>query len=318
MTRARYRWASVVIESAVPLPELRRCDSAPPDLHFDSCPERQPPAATTWVHRWLLPNRVRWLSIATVGAERLLRFERLADFVISADGRAIRCGARRTTTPETVRHLLLDQVLPAIVPGERRFSVHASAVAIAGAAVAFLGRAGRGKSTLAAAFGLAGAPIVTDDCLIVELARDGAIVVPTYPSLRLSPATLERLGASCRRLRRVAQYTSKLRLGTDDGAGLRFRHQPISLSRLYLLERDRRARRPRIVPLSRRESYIELMKYRFRLDPRDQAALRHECDQLASIARLLPLARLLVPSGFAALPLVRDAVLADIRGAEQG
>jgi hypothetical protein len=314
MTPARYRWSSLVIESAVPLPELHRCDSAQADLHFDSRIGRESPARVAWAHRWLLPNRARWLSIASVGEERLLRFERLADFVISADGRTIRCDARRTTTPETVRHLLLDQVLPAMLAGERRFGVHASAVAVDGAAVAFLGRTGRGKSTLAAAFGLRGAPIVTDDCLVFELSPEGVVAVPTYPSLRLAPAALERLGTSRRRLHRVAQYTAKLRLGADNAVGLRFRQRPISVSRLYLLERDPRARRPRIRPLSRRESYMELMKYRFRLDPRDRTALRRECDQLARLAFALPMARLYIPSGFAALPRVRDAVLADIRG----
>ncbi len=312
MNIARYRWSSLVIQSGTPLPELQPCDSAVIDLRFECRTTGQPHRAGPWSHRWVLPNGARWLSIARIDDERLLRFERLADFMVSADCHTIRCEAARTTRSETIRHLLLDQVLPAITSGEQRFGVHASAVAIEGAAVGFLGRAGRGKSTLAAAFGLRGAAIVTDDCLILDLSGTGVVAVPTYPSLRLWRKTIDRLGAPVQPAR-PTHHTSKIRLGSDNVAGVRFRRRPLPLGRLYLLERGRGSSSPRIVPLSRRQSYIELMKFRFRLDPRDPIALRRECEQLAHIAHAVPLARLQIPSDFAALPDVRGAVLADIR-----
>jgi hypothetical protein len=317
MSLARYRWSSIVIQSRTPLPELGRCDSAPASLRFECRATGQPRRTGPWSHRWVLPGRARWLSIARSDEGHVLRFERLADFMVSADGRAIRCEAARTTSPETIRHLLLDQVLPAIASGEGRFGVHASAVAIEGAAVAFLGRAGRGKSTLAAVFGLRGAPVVTDDCLILDLSRTGVVAVPTYPSLRLARETIDRLGARVRRPAEVAQYSSKLRLGTDNVAGVRFRRRPLPLGRLYLLERGRGSASPRIEPLTRRQSYIELMKFRFRLDPRDPIALGRECDQLVRIAHAVPLARLQMPSDFAALPDVLGAILADIRASRR-
>jgi hypothetical protein len=313
MTRARYRWSSLVIESATPLPELPRCDSTPATLRFTCATSPRLPRIRGWSHRWCLPNRERWLSIARTSAGYVLRFEGFADFVVSPDARTIHCDAIPATTTATVRHLLLDQVLPAVASGEHRFGVHASAVAIDGAAVGFIGRTGRGKSTLAAAFGLYGSPVVTDDCLLLALSPSGVVALPTYPSLRLSQETVSRLGASLHRPTRVAQYSSKLRIGRDGIAGVRFRRRPLPLARLYLLERRRGSAAPRIVPLSRRQSYMELMKFRFRLDPRDPDALRRECDQLVRTAHAVPLARLQVPFDLEALPDVRRAVLADVR-----
>jgi len=55
----------------------------------------------------------------------------------------------------------------------------------------------------------------------------------------------------------------------------------------------------------------------FGRDPRDPIALRRECEQLAHIAHAVPLARLQIPSDFAALPDVRGAVLADIRSSSR-
>jgi hypothetical protein len=309
----RYRWSSLVVESRIELPELPRARSARVDVRFDSrvVVARRP--AARWSHRWRLPDGTSWLSIGWIGGERLLRFGRLADFIVSSDGRSVRCEASAGTAPDTIRHLLLDQVLPAVAGGERRFAIHASAVAIDGAAVAFLGRAGRGKSTLAAAFGLRGAPIVTDDCLMITWSAARVVAIPTYPSIRLWPAAVARLGARVSSTERVAQYSPKLRVGRDNAAGLRFHERPLPVARLYLLEQLRRTGSPRIVALSRRDSYIELMKFRFRLDPRDRASLHRECDQLVRVAAAVPVARLHMPRGFDALADVRKAVYADMR-----
>jgi hypothetical protein len=301
----------LVVDSAVPLPELRRAASSRADFRFDMSVVAARRSRIAWSHRWLQPDGASWLSIGSIDGDRLLRFARLADFIVSSDRRSIRCEAAPDATPETIRHLLLDQVLPALAGGPRRFGIHASAVAINGAAVGFLGRSGRGKSTLAAALGVRGAPIVTDDCLMLTWSASRIVAVPTYPSLRLWPDAAARF-ATTADTARVAQYSPKLRVGNGNAAGLRFRHRPIRVGRLYLLERSRR-RCPQIVPLSSRDSYIELMTFRFRLDPRDRSQLRHECDQLVRVAGAVPVARLQIPSGLARLSEVRDAIMADLR-----
>lgn len=63
--------------------------------------------------------------------------------------------------------------------------LHASAIVLDGAGIAFVGAAGSGKSTLAAGFATLGVPTLTEDvCCLDE--RDGEFVArPGYPLIRL-------------------------------------------------------------------------------------------------------------------------------------
>ena len=69
--------------------------------------------------------------------EHVLRFRRFAEFVVVDGGRSIRWRAPPATRPETVRHLLLDQVLPAVAFEHSLIGLHASAVVIEGQGIAF-------------------------------------------------------------------------------------------------------------------------------------------------------------------------------------
>jgi len=84
---------SIVSQSGTPLPELQPCDSAVIDLRFECRTTGQPHRAGPWSHRWVLPNGARWLSIARIDDERLLRFERLADFMESQSKLRSKVGA---------------------------------------------------------------------------------------------------------------------------------------------------------------------------------------------------------------------------------
>ncbi len=71
--------------------------------------------------------------------------------------------------------------------------LHASAVAIDGSVIAFVGAEGAGKSTTAAAFARAGYAAVSDD-IVALVERDGDFFVsPSYPHLCLWPESVEML-----------------------------------------------------------------------------------------------------------------------------
>jgi hypothetical protein len=98
--------------------------------------------------------------------------------------------------------LLLPSFLADMLALDGRCVVHASAIEVGGAAIAFIGGSGVGKSTLAALCCIAGARLVTDDVLRVELREGAAWCFSGSHALRLRPAAAvlaEHLQAATRR-----------------------------------------------------------------------------------------------------------------------
>ena len=146
-----------------------------------------------WFHDWAFPNGRRWLRIGRAGHLYVVRFAGDTWFFLDPSARTIVAFPLAGIPARTVRHLLLDQVVPMLLGDAEHLVVHASAVVAPGGAVAFLGPSGSGKSTLAAALARGGCALVTDDCLVVDLERRPAHVIPTYAGLRLWPDALRAL-----------------------------------------------------------------------------------------------------------------------------
>src|SRR5439155_1523704 len=87
---------------------------------------------------------------AATGRGYTLRFHATCEFRVSRDGRVIRVHATPGTTPETVAILVGGHVTALLLTLAGECVLHASAVAVDGAAIAFVGSPGMGKSTLAA------------------------------------------------------------------------------------------------------------------------------------------------------------------------
>src|SRR2546425_12251788 len=136
-------------------------------------------------HARRLPNGTISMTIGRCRSGFLVRFPGLAVFLVSRDGQRVSCARRRGTRPTIVSHLFLAQVLPRALSQRGRLVLHASAVATQHGAVAFLGVAGQGKSTLSASFVGRSFPLLTDDGLL--LVEHGTMLagVPSYPEIRL-------------------------------------------------------------------------------------------------------------------------------------
>jgi len=303
-TRA-YAFCGVTVISDLELPQLRRVRSrSEPSCSIALGAPLEPDARVTWFHQWRRRRGPRWLSLGRIGGgsrpRYLLRFPALADFEVSADGGRIVARPAATLPDETLRHLLIDQVLPLDTSRHGRLSLHASAVYLRGiGTIAFVGEAGRGKSTLAAAFAVAGARVVADDCLAIELAGNGAAALPAYPGLRLWPASTGRGVLPPDRGGPVAHYTTKRRI---DGASLRYQHAPSPLRALFLL-RPRASRGPaaaitRCGPAAR---VMGLLRYAYVLDVEDRAELAGVFDRLAITAARVPVLRLRLRHGYSRL-----------------
>jgi hypothetical protein len=297
-----------VLASNIALPELLPARAARPEVAFELLPAGVPQEEPEqWIRRWDLPDEEGrpWALFARVGGEWLIRFPSHGDFRLSSDRRRILCRPLPGIPAATVRHLLLDQVLPLALRHGGRFVLHASAVALAEQAIGIVGQSGSGKSTLAASLAGAGAELLSDDCLVAE-ERDGEWQVePYYAGLRLWPDNAAELGVPRSQAVEVAHYTRKLRI--DQRGGLPFRRSSTPLRGLFILSEEGDAVSTR--RLSAREAHVALVEAAYLLDPGDATALKEQFETVGRIAAAVPCHILCYPYRYEVLGRVRDAIL---------
>jgi hypothetical protein len=318
----RYQVYGLLLTSEVALPELPSAAGTAPEgwvdlrIRFARRGEALP-SPSDWLMSCTLPTGERWLSVAKDAWSYLLRFPELADFLVDANSREIICLPAPETPPHTLRHLLLDQVLPLVLTLRGRKALHATAVLTPAGVCAFTATTGTGKSTLAASLLLAGYPVLSDDCLVLEEQNEQVLATPAYPGLRLREDTLKALGHDAGHLHSVAHYTSKQRL-LPDGHGPYFLTQVFPVARIYSLVRPAEVAlegsfvAPRVQHLSARDSLVELLPFLFHLDVTDRAMLARHFEFLNHVASHVPVRRLWIPSAFTSLPAVHEAILRDL------
>jgi len=246
-------------------------------------------------HHWRLKGtRGRpWLSIGRRQGGYVLRFPGLADFDVSRAGDRIVCRPSARLDDVTLRHLLLDQVLPLALSRSGHLVLHASASHIprVGCA-AFVGPTGSGKSTLATALGLLGCPVVTDDCLVAETGPGTPQAVPGYPGLRLWHDAARGLGLERDATTSVAHYTAKRRLAST----VQFRSRPSPLVVLFVLGRRRRRDLPTLSrALAPRDRLLALAPCTYVMDVGDRRQLLHMFRGLSTLVTHVPVVRLSLP-----------------------
>src|SRR5262249_28898285 len=130
-------------------------------------------------------------------------------FVQVRHGREVIVEAVGDASEDGIRAMLLGPALAGVMRQRGLRDLHASAVAFNGQAVAFMGDAGWGKSTLAAVFQRRGRPLVADDVLAVSFEQREPRVAPAVPEMRLTPEALDALGDDPARFPTVWEGTQK-------------------------------------------------------------------------------------------------------------
>lgn len=320
----RYRVCGLTVSSNTPLPELpsaqgERDAEARVRLLVRDSSLSELPRPRRWIFSDTLDDGRPWLTSAQTDSGYLVRIHELADFLIDPEGREIICYPDPHTSAQTLRHLFIDQVLPLVLNLRGQDALHATSVLTPAGLCAFTGPSGTGKSTLAAAFQLAGYPVLSDDCLVVREDRERILGTPAYPGVRLWEDTIEALGHKNGSALPVADYTSKRHLTPSAQTDELFT-RPWRLIRIYSLSRLTEETKgpvtaPSIEPLSSGTAFVELVSALFRLDLTDRAMLIRQFRLLERILSLVTVRRLLIPNTLSALPAVRDAVLADLEAA---
>ena len=182
-----------------------------------------------------------------------------SSFLVERDGSAVRGWWDDRSSLEDAATYLLGPIIAFVLRLRGLITVHSSAVAINGHAAMFVGRAGIGKSTTAAAFALAGYPVLTDDVAAVVPSESGMRVLPSYPRVRLWDDAVTGLLGSAEALPLLTPTWDKRYLPLNSAHG-EFAEDPLPIAAMYLL-RDREAEMsaPRIEPLSRLAAFPEVL-----------------------------------------------------------
>lgn len=308
--QAKYLVGGLTLESELPLPELPlAAANGAVDWTFAIGARRARLPRGPWFHRWTAPQGRTWLSFGRDERAYVLRFARTATFRVQHDTRQILCEGASLVPKRTIRHLLLNQVLPlALTP--TRCVLHASAAFHGGGAVGFAGDTGSGKSTLSAALHQAGAIVMCDDALVIEERHDSVNVVPMYGAVRLWPDSVRAVFDNEADAFPTASHFNHKRIVKLAGA----ERVPLP-ARLRVLcmvapkPQLKRARRLQVRQLSPREAVMRLLPVAFHLDVRNRRAVGDSFERLATLAERVPVIELTYPWNLAALPRTAHDVL---------
>ena len=273
----------------------------------DSTMPERPQAAldTEPFHRYTLEDGTVWTEFHRCGDAYLLRFPELADFEVSADGTEVIAHPAPGADEATVEHLYINQLVPLALSRQGRPAYHASVVTVPGGAVAFLGKTGMGKSTLAASFALNDATFLTDDALLIEESDGGCLAMPSHASLRLWEDSVDALVGATNPQAEPISYSSKTRLLAGDA--LTFSNEPQPLLAAYVLERQNTAT-VTIHALTGLDRYMAWLGNSFLLDIEDHGLLSRHFEWTHRISGAIPTFALDYPRDYGMLPQIRNAV----------
>jgi hypothetical protein len=323
-----YRICDLVLASNIPLPELTAATvfAIGCDCRFELLPPGNPSSGNfTWFHHWTIQEdnaevdaedndegggKEAWTHFARTPDGYLLRFPSCGDFFLSAD--TVQCRPLPRIPEVTVRHLLLDQVIPLFLSRRDSIVLHASAVLTDHGVIAFVGKSGQGKSTLAASFAQKGCALVSDDCLVLREQHGNWIAFPSYPGVRMWPSTAEQLIGKDPDTADVAHYTVKRRICDTDL--IPFANSQAPIKRLFFLADETST--VSIQRLAPGRAFVSLVESAYNVDIQDAAFLRRQFEAVGQLTENVPAYAIQYPHEFASLPAVWETVVHHLEEAQ--
>ena len=280
-----YTAFGLCIHSSLSLPELAATRAAPDVILGLDNIDRTPPARAIVGKGWWATDQEVCLYYDQLGA------------VLVRDGREMLVDAAPGLQEQALRGLILGAALAVLLHQRGLLVLHASAVDLGGTAVAFLGDAGWGKSTAAAALHARGCGVIADDVVALAWQNQGSpAVLPAFPRLKLWPKVVASLGQDPDVLPRVYPGEDKRVYRATDG----FPQAPVPLGCIYVLDGGTCTE---IEPLGSRDAFVQLVRhsYAVHLLQATGTASRHfrQCVQLADS---VPVSRLTRQQSLAFLP----------------
>jgi hypothetical protein len=247
------------------------------------------------------------------------------EFLVDRAGRHVWAAGPETATLDDTASYLLGPIMGLVLRLRGVICLHASAIASRGRAIAFVGPAGAGKSTTAAAFAGRGCPVLSDD-IVPLTGRDGAFVAhPGYPRLRLWPASIDALMEAGALSSDPAPASRERRYYLELGRnGYRFQPDPRPLAAIYWLdERSADPGAPHVDGVPGVTALMRLLANTYASAFLDRALRGREFETLGRVVTRVPVRRLSPHREPAHLSRLCDVVEKDLetltaRGLEAG
>jgi hypothetical protein len=216
--------------------------------------------------------------------EVILSWQGIGSFLVR-EGHEIIVDPSPEVDERVLRLIVLGPALAALLRQRGHLLLHASAVEIAGEAVLFLGSAGWGKSTTAAALHARGHSLIADDLTALRVEQSRPIVLPGFPQLKLWPEAVASLGGNPEKLAKWNPYFEK----RIHPAEHKFSSAPLPVKRIYVLDEGDAME---ILPLQPQEAFVELVRHSYGSDYGLQTATDIESAshflECASIVKKVP------------------------------
>jgi hypothetical protein len=260
----------------------------------------------------LMTDRTVWHKLARLAdGSSYMHWRDLGEFLVSVDGRQITCRKLPEAAMESFQVYLLGQALAFALVKQGFEPLHATTMEVHGRAVAFLGKSGFGKSSLAACFLENGHALVTDDMLILQESGDGHVAHPGPNRIKVFPGIARRFLGN--RANGVPMNSDTKKLVIPIGRGSCF--DPVPLARVYALCGPHEVRHKgaiRIEPLTPREAFISVVANTFNYDLTGGDRLQRQADAAIRLVRSVPVKKLFYPRVLHQLPGVRESIIRDL------
>ena len=241
-----------------------------------------------------------------------VRWDDVGEALISKNGDLITCRPVPHVESESFQVYLLGQALSFALVKRGFEPVHATAITVGDHAIAFLGDCGLGKSTLASAFLQAGHRLLTDDLLLLQQRAQPIVAFPGPARIKLFPKVATRFLADASNGVPLNPRTRKQIIPLSNTLVC---SKAMPLSAIYVLAPPNKAHdnSVRITPLTEREAFVSLLCNTFNRVIADPDRLRRHFEAAQTLANVMRIRKLFYPRSLEQLPLVREAILSDLR-----
>jgi hypothetical protein len=292
-----YRLYGLTIASELPLHQDRLVDDAEPDVVL-TLGERQPVPAGEPVGIRLADvseddGRTRYFTFTRCAdGSFVLRYYSIGDFLVSADLSQVVLHLDPGADPGFASVLATGSVPSFLLLAKGFPLLHASAVDVGGAVVAFVGYAGMGKSTMATVMCAAGATSVTDDVLRLEIGAGAARCYLGANESRLRKSASELAASFGEEVasRRTSDHREALRLPASG-------NELLPLSAILIPQPDRDNDVVDIRRLGKVEALLMLSRFPRIVGWEDPEALAQQFGHLSEIVAAIPVFVADVPWG---------------------